>query len=117
MTIEQLLLHAEDNATWRNIFSDEAQFNGWRYLGCDTAAAAIAILAEQVPHAVITDLHLKIGSGYDVARAAAAAGVAHIVIASETPPPSETVPGVKIMDKQGAASWLAAIMAGEELQA
>lgn len=74
--------------------------------GCVREREAIDAISPSL-FAVITDLHLKPGSGYVVAKAAKDAKIPHVRIASETGTPSQQPPsGVEITDKNTAMYWL-----------
>lgn len=104
------VLHVEDDESWREIFADAVNGLPARLTQKTSEREALEALSPGY-FAVVTDLHLKPGSGWNVAKAAADLNIPHIRIASETDTPSQRPPaGVEITDKNTAMRWLTELL-------
>lgn len=100
------VLHVEDNKSWREIFAEVLEELPIELTQVLSEEEARQVLVPGL-FAVVTDLHLESGSGYEIARVAAELNIPHVRIASETGTPSQSPPrGVEITNKETAIYWL-----------
>lgn len=100
------VLYAEDDQSWLGIFADAVEGLRANLIQKTSEREALEVLTPSF-FAVVTDLHLELGNGWEVAKAASALKIPHVRIASETGTPSQTPPpGVEVTDKNTAMRWL-----------